>query len=798
MKAAGLLRSSYHRGKGLFPALALVVLGAGSLSAEPPSTAYIFPAGGQRGTTVTFKVGGHYLHDACDFDLLGPGLAASKRIVRTTTVWFEGPLIYPPLSQQKEDYPKDMAGTVRIAADAPLGTRYWRVSTSQGTTSLKKFVIGDLPEIVENEIDGDPVPTPVTLPVTINGRIFPREDVDLWTFSAASGDVVTCEVAATRLGSPLDAHLEVHGPGGILVAENAAEPGPDAGLRFKAPAAGRYELRICDTNFRGSQDFVYRLTVTEGPVVDAVYPLGGHRNNTVKLHLSGANLPKDDVQVTLPSTADSFVVVHPQLGAGGSAAIPMELDDLPEYVEESAAPATGGARRAQLPAVLNGRILHPGEADIWQVTAHKGEKFLLDLQAGRLGSLLDSVLTILDPSGKRLATCDDMGTGQTDSQLTWKVPADGTYRIRVEDRLKSRGGPEYAYRLKVERSATSADFRLRLGADAVNVERGQPAKLVVTAERIAGYDGPIALHITGLPATIKATVPPIAKGATKSEITLKADERAKVATTQISIRGEAKIGGKPLNRTAAFPTDPRDPTIEQVAVAVAVPTPFRFKAIYDQAYTPRGSVYVKHYLLERHGFTGPLEVCPADRQVRHSQGVTGPCLIVPAGADGFDYPLTLAPFMEILRTSRTNLMATGIVTDPDGTTHKVTYTTENQAEQLVSIVSPERVSIELDTASLRAEPGGSAVIHVRANRAKGAVGDVKLELVCPRHITGVTAAPVTIAADRSSADVKLSFADGPLGPFNMPLNVRATLVDSRGYPCISETALSIVAATAAQ
>jgi hypothetical protein len=798
MKAAELLRSSYHRGTGLFPAVALVVLGVGSLSAEPPSTAYIFPAGGQRGTTVTFKVGGHYLHDACDFDLLGPGLAASKRIVRTKTVWFEGPLIYPPLSQQKEDYPKDMAGTVRIAADAPLGTRYWRVSTSQGTTSLKKFVIGELPEIVENEIDGDPVPTPVTLPVTINGRIFPREDVDLWTFSAASGDVVTCEVAATRLGSPLDAHLEVHGPDGILIAENAAEPGPDAGLRFKAPAAGRYELRICDTNFRGSQDFVYRLTVTEGPVVDAVYPLGGHRNDTVKLHLSGANLPKDDVQVTLPSTADSFVVVHPQLGAGGSAAIPMELDDLPEYVEESAATATGGARRAQLPAVLNGRILHPGEADIWQVTAHKGEKFLLDLQAGRLGSLLDSVLTILDPSGKRLATCDDMGTGQTDSQLTWKVPADGTYRIRVEDRLKSRGGPEYAYRLKVERSATSADFRLRLGADAVNVERGHDVKLVVTAERIAGYEGPIALHISGLPADVKATAPAIAKGATKAEITLKADKRAKVATTQISVRGEAVIAGKSVIRTAAFPTDPRDPAIEQVAVAVSVPTPFRFKAIYDQAYTPRGSVYVKHYLLERHGFTGQLEVCPADRQVRHSQGVTGPCLVVRAGADGFDYPLTMAPFMEILRTSRTNLMATGVVIDPDGTTHKVTYTTENQAEQLVSIVSPERVSIELDTASVRAEPGGSAVIHIRANRAKGAVGDVKLELVCPRHIAGVTAAPVTIAADRSAADFKISFADGPLGPFNMPLAVRATLVDSHGYPCISETALSIAAATTAQ
>ena len=40
-------------------------------SAEPPVASYIFPAGGQRGTTVAIRVGGLYLNDACDFDLLG-------------------------------------------------------------------------------------------------------------------------------------------------------------------------------------------------------------------------------------------------------------------------------------------------------------------------------------------------------------------------------------------------------------------------------------------------------------------------------------------------------------------------------------------------------------------------------------------------------------------------------------------------------------------------------------------------------------------------------------------------------
>jgi hypothetical protein len=140
------------------------------------------------------------------------------------------------------------------------------------------------------------------------------------------------------------------------------------------------------------------------------------------------------------------------------------------------------------------------------------------------------------------------------------------------------------------------------------------------------------------------------------------------------------VDGKTVIRRASFPTHPGDPPIEHVAVAVAVPTPFKFSALYDQAYTPRGSVYVKHYVIARNGYTGPLEVRPADRRVRYARGVNGPTLHLSEKADSFDYPLTLAPFMEILRTSRTNLMATGIVVDPDGTRYPVTYSTESQNE----------------------------------------------------------------------------------------------------------------------
>jgi hypothetical protein len=759
-------------------------------AADPPVASYIFPAGGQRGTTVAIRVGGLYLNDACNFELLGPGVACSKRITATRTVWFEGPPLFPPLSQQPELYPKDSAGSVRIDSSASPGVRYWRVSTSQGTTALKKFAVGELPEVVENEIDGDPVPVSVQLPVTINGRIFPREDVDIWTFSARAGDVVSCEVAAARLGSPLDARLEVRGADGRLVAENADVPGPDAGLRFKAPADGEYQLRICDSAFRGNQDYVYRLTVTKGPALDAVYPLGGRHNSQVELHLTGANLPTDVVRVKLPADRASCAVVRPRIGEATRAQIALETDDLPEFLEETAPALPGGAHRASLPAILNGRILHAGEADVWQVPARKGDSYVLDVRAGRLGSLLDSVLTILDSKGKQLATCDDMSAGQTDSQLAWKVPADGTYSIRVEDRLASRGGPQFAYRLKIDRANRAADFQLKLPASALNVVRGTVTTMPIAIERRAGFAGPVTLAIEGLPAGVTVLGLQPASGA-EAKIQLRTAREAKVVTAAVVVRGTALVDGKTIVRTAAFPTDPADPPIEQVAVAVAVPTPFKFSALYDQAYTPRGSVYVKHYVIARTGYTGPLDVRPADRRVRYAQGVSGPTLHVAEKTDSFDYPLMLAPFMEILRTSRTNLMATGIVVDPDGTRHPVTYSTDTQNEQMVTIVSPERVTLTLEPASVLAEAGRSAVIRVRAVRGKPLTGPILVELVCPRHIHGVTAEAATIEATESATDLRVRFADSSLGPFNMPFTIRATIVDSRGYPVIAESPLPV-------
>src|SRR6187455_3401592 len=118
--------------------------------ANPPVAQYLFPAGARQGTTVDLRVGGIDLNKRCGFEMTGPGIQAPNQIERTKTVWFEGALLPLPESQQQEDYPQDMAGKVTIAADAPLGIRHARAWTSQGTSPALKFIVGDLPEVIEN------------------------------------------------------------------------------------------------------------------------------------------------------------------------------------------------------------------------------------------------------------------------------------------------------------------------------------------------------------------------------------------------------------------------------------------------------------------------------------------------------------------------------------------------------------------------------------------------------------------------------------------------------------------------
>jgi hypothetical protein len=556
---------------------------------------------------------------------MGAGVNASKLLRSAPTLWFEGPLLPLPASQQAEDYPRAMEGQVHIAADAPLGLRCGRLWTAEGAAGGLRFVVGDLPEIIEHELDGDPIPVEVTLPLTINGRIFPREDVDDWSFSARKGQGITVAVDAARLGSPLDSRLELFDPHGHKIADNDDAGSVDSRLHFTANEDGKYRLRIQDANQQGGPAYVYRLRIAADAVVGRLDP----------------PRPRHDSQ----------------------------------------------------PGIASG-------------------------------------------------------------------------------------------------SHGRADYQLRLTGDTVTLPRGGQTRLHVLAERSGGFTGPITLTITGLPTGVTASNTRIEAGQSATDIVLTTTAFAALGTAHLTINGSASLDGRTITRRAALLVAAGESPIDSVLLSVALKPPFKIVGDYDLRLAPRGGIFRRRYRIQRSGFTGPLEVRLADHQARHLQGVTGPTLILPPGAEEFEYSVRLPPWMEIGRTSRTCILALGVIKEGD-IEYTVGYSSEEQNEQLIAVVESGRLGLEIDQQSIAAARGGASSLTVRVSRGKGLSGPVKLELIRPEHMRGIHAEPVVVAADHSRATFTLQFGTDKLGPFNMPVVLRATLSDARG-PAIAEAKVEVV------
>jgi hypothetical protein len=114
-------------------------------------------------------------------------------------------------------------GDVReVKVDPPKSTDGWtlmplNVKSGQGwSLNTVKLAVGNDPEVLEQEPNNSPAQAQaISLPITINGHISGgamnggAADEDYFRFHAAKGEKLSIDVAASRLGSPLDSVIEV-------------------------------------------------------------------------------------------------------------------------------------------------------------------------------------------------------------------------------------------------------------------------------------------------------------------------------------------------------------------------------------------------------------------------------------------------------------------------------------------------------------------------------------------------------------------------------------------------------------
>ncbi|MDB6003641.1 MAG: translocation protein TolB [Prosthecobacter sp.] len=101
---------------------------------------------------------------------------------------------------------------------------------------------------------------------------------------------------------------------------------------------------------------------------------------------------------------------------------------------------------------------------------------------------------------------DDSGDRKigSDSRLTFTAPADGRYIIKVTD-TRSWGGERYVYALSIRQPMP--DFSVKVAGMNPTVMPGASVGFSFRAERVDGFDEPIQIDITGLPAGYYASSP---------------------------------------------------------------------------------------------------------------------------------------------------------------------------------------------------------------------------------------------------------------------------------------------------
>jgi len=219
------------------------------------------------------------------------------------------------------------------------------------------------------------------------------------------------------------------------------------------------------------------------PELTELDPRGAQRGKSFTLTIGGKNLPEGaKVLSNLPATFTPLTPPEEKMTAGrklpflvelkadaavGTYPIRVETPDgisnillfavgaFPEVVEEESKPESREhsndtietAQRIAAPVIVNG-TLNGSDRDYYGIHARQGERLVFEVEARRLGSAIDPVLSIVDASGRQIARNDDAPALGMDSRLAVTFPREGEYYAIVHDARFSRQTQNF-YRLKV-------------------------------------------------------------------------------------------------------------------------------------------------------------------------------------------------------------------------------------------------------------------------------------------------------------------------------------------------------------
>ena len=492
---------------GFFKTLWVVALCCGAAALHAMHIGYLYPAGGQAGTTVEVLVGGRSLWGVNGVRVSGGGvrvvgvervpgmghipgpqkryLGRCLKLLRrgetelppppehNTKEWrknryydnlakltplqlelVERNVHIPPDPLQKSPSIANMVIVkLEIAPDAKPGRREFRLVGRGQISDPLPFHIDTAREFNEPRYTPPDLPHPrgkFHAPAVLNGQILPGES-DLFDFRAGKGEVLTFSARARALvpflGDGVPGHFQL-----VLEVLNANN-------RLVASADDHYFDPDPVLIFKAPADGVYTLRVR-----DALYR--GREDFVYRIRVR-----RGRTETEFPRPAES---------QGG----PWIADP-------------GADAELRVPAYMRFKLERPGASIRRRFRATEGSKLEIEVLARCLNSPLDARIKLLAPDGTVIAAADDVkrpriGTilHQADPRLEVTIPRSGVYTLEIADTSGTGGREAFGYLRIVP---AKPDFQLYASPSGLSASTNSPAAVKVTVLRQNGFDGRIVL-----------------------------------------------------------------------------------------------------------------------------------------------------------------------------------------------------------------------------------------------------------------------------------------------------------------
>lgn len=577
------------RTKNLILAILFLLLST-PLYAQKLTMGYLYPAGGEVGTTVEIEAGGLNINRATKVLFSHPGIkGVVEPIKESASAKRKRRRLNDQSSPQLADRVKIR---ITIGKDVPCGLYDLRLQGPKGVSNMLPFEVASFPNFRESKKSSLKSPNVVSsLPAVLCGYVTPG-GVDYFRFEGKKGQTIVASVKARQLVPYIADAVPgwfqpvlkiVDSKGKEIAYSDDYHHFVDPVITTTLPKDDKYTIMIHDAIYRGREDFNYRIHLGVIPFVTGRYPAYGVVGKKVKQEIAGVNLGTTKSSTKVKKEGYNQVTFTNEIGTSNA----VSFYAVPKGVRLTQNPKEGAW--LNMSCAIADSLTKESKVKHYRLYSERREPIVVELIGRRNSSRIDAVMRLLDEFGEVVAVVDDtedplqgLVTFHADPVLKYTPKRSGEYILEVED-LHRGYGKDYHYLLRRHRQLPS--FNAFVSPANITIPSGGTSSFRVD---ITGkLKRPANLEIKGLPKGYTTSCMKLRTGR-KWDVSITSPKGASVERFPIEVKmeypgpdGREKANVVPVDKMMQAFYYTHHIQAAELALDVTEPSPYRMSIDVD-------------------------------------------------------------------------------------------------------------------------------------------------------------------------------------------------------------------------